>query len=188
MDHVRLFNGKTARAAVLALVFAATSVFGPNQALSFTGGGNDKPKPIRKCTKRGFVWSPRIRRCVRKRSHLLNDNERYRYAVWLGKRGHHRESIEILEAVATPGDPKVLTYLGYNHRNLGDFATGLKYYKQALARDPNFVQAREYLGEGYLKTGRMDLAMVELAEIKKRCGTGCEAYRDLSEEIQKARK
>ncbi len=44
--------------------------------------------------------------------------------------------------------------------------------------------AREYLGEGYVKAGRIDLARLELAAIKKLCGTACEEYIDLAAVIE----
>ena len=43
--------------------------------------------------------------------------------------------------------------------------------------------AREYLGEGYVKMGRMDLAREQLAEIGNRCGTACEEYLLLAQAI-----
>jgi hypothetical protein len=48
------------------------------------------------------------------------------------------------------------------------------------------VLAREYLGEGYVAAGKLDLAKVELNEIEKRCGTTCEEYQDLNKAIQTA--
>ena len=61
--------------------------------------------------------------------------------------------------------------------------TALAEYRKALAIDPNFVLAREYLGEGYVAAGRIDLAKLELNEIKVRAGTASEEYRDLAKAI-----
>ena len=80
-------------------------------------------------------------------------------------------------------DPNVLNYLGYSHRKMGRLAEGMAYYKKALAIDPDFVLAREYLGEGYLAAGKLRLAEEQLAEIAKRCGTDCKAYRQLAAAI-----
>ncbi|MBC8094611.1 MAG: hypothetical protein H7Y43_02250, partial [Akkermansiaceae bacterium] len=52
-----------------------------------------------------------------------------------------------------------------------------------LAIDPDFVLAREYLGEGYVAAGRIDLATLELNEIRNRAGAGSEEYQDLSKAI-----
>jgi tetratricopeptide (TPR) repeat protein len=79
-----------------------------------------------------------------------------------------------------------LNYTGYSHRKAGRLETGITYYRKALAINPDFVLAREYLGEGYVAAGRIDLAKVELAEIGKRCGVACEEYKDLSKAIETA--
>ena len=76
-------------------------------------------------------------------------------------------------------DPVVLTYLGYSHRKLGDVDLGIILYKQALDVDPENVDTREYLGEGYVTVGQLDVARLELSEIEKRCGTTCEDYQEL---------
>ena len=60
---------------------------------------------------------------------------------------------------------------------------GIAFYHKALALDPNYVEAREYLGEGYLKQGALDKAKGQLAEIAQRCGTTCETYAELSRQI-----
>ena len=63
---------------------------------------------------------------------------------------------------------------------------GIEYYHKALKLDPNYNLAREYLGEGYLQQGALEKAKQQLVEIAARnCGSGCEAYDDLAEEIVK---
>ena len=71
-------------------------------------------------------------------------------------------------------------------RKAGRLDIGITYYRKALALNPNFVLAREYLGEGYVAAGRIDLARAELAEIANRCGTTCEEYADLAKAIAEA--
>ena len=74
----------------------------------------------------------------------------------------------------------VLTMIGYSTRKLGDTEGGIAIYQQALAIDPNNVNTHEYLGEGYLVAGRVDLAKAELVTVQKLCGdTTCEQYQDL---------
>ena len=72
------------------------------------------------------------------------------------------------------------------NRKAGRLDIGITYYRKALAIDPNFNLAREYLGEGYLAAGRVDLAMNELAAIAKSCGTTCEEYKELNAAITAA--
>ena len=42
--------------------------------------------------------------------------------------------------------------------------------------DPDYVKARQYLGEGYLAKGDVTRAKEQLDEIGKRCGGRCEEY------------
>ncbi len=65
--------------------------------------------------------------------------------------------------VADKSNPEVLNGLGYTNRKLGLFTEAIAYYQQALARDPDYVEAREYLGEGYVTLGKLDLAREQLA-------------------------
>jgi hypothetical protein len=80
----------------------------------------------------------------------------------------------------------VLTFLGYSHCKLGDVDLGITLYKQALGVDPENVDTREYLGEGYVTVGQLDMARLELSEIEKRCGTTCEEYQELHKVLQSA--
>jgi len=94
--------------------------------------------------------------------------------------------IKVLEMVKRKEDPVVLTYLGYSHRKLGDVDLGITLYKQALDVDLENVDTSDYLGEGYVTVGQLDLARLELSEIEKRCGTTCEEYQELHKVLQSA--
>ena len=127
------------------------------------------------------VWG-----CVDKTAGVLTDDELYQQGVALAKEGHYDWAITVLADISNQNDPKVLNYLGYSNRKAGRIETGVAFYRKALAINPDFVLAREYLGEGYVAAGRVDLAQVELAEIGKRCGVDCEEYKDLADVIAKA--
>ncbi len=77
----------------------------------------------------------------------------------------------------------VLTMIGYSKRKLGHTDEGIAIYHQALAIDPNNVNTHEYLGEGYLAAGRVDLAELELDTLNKLCGVGCEQFQDLQKAL-----
>ncbi|MDP6037245.1 MAG: tetratricopeptide repeat protein [Candidatus Latescibacteria bacterium] len=62
----------------------------------------------------------------------------------------------------------VLVTLGYLYQRLGDIASAEQYYKQALIHDPNAVTAYQGLGWGYLKTGRLELALDMVSETTER--------------------
>jgi hypothetical protein len=91
--------------------------------------------------------------------------------------------IKVLEMVKRKDNPVVLTYLGYGHRNVD---LGITLYKQALDVDLENVDTSEYVGEGYVTVGQLDLARLELSEIEKRCGTTCEEYQELHKVLQSA--
>lgn len=139
-----------------------------------TGGTTAKTCP------KGQVWSKTQKKCVALKSEGLTDDDLAQGGRALAKAGRYDEAIEVLSAVARSDDPLVLTYLGYSHRKQGQVDLGISYYRKALAVDPDNVDTREYLGEGYAATGRADLARRELAEIEKRCGRTCEEYQALS--------
>jgi tetratricopeptide (TPR) repeat protein len=81
--------------------------------------------------------------------------------------------------ITNQNDAEVLNYTGYANRKAGRLETGISFYQQALTLNPNYVQAREYLGEAYVLAGFNGLAQQQLAEIAKRCGTSCDAYKSL---------
>lgn len=114
------------------------------------------------------------------------EDDAYIAARELVRAEHYEEAIAALEALDRPEDPNVLNYLGYSHRKLGKIDKGLAYYARALDVDPDFVLAREYLGEGHVEQGDLEKARLQLAEIEKRCGSSCEAYEDLAAVIAEA--
>ncbi|MGB0057245.1 MAG: hypothetical protein WBQ20_10930 [Methyloceanibacter sp.] len=73
--------------------------------------------------------------------------------------------------------------VGYTTRKLGDVDKGLDYYQRALALDPNYLRAREYLGEGYLQKGDVAKEKEQLTKISERCAGPCEEYGKLEQAI-----
>jgi tetratricopeptide (TPR) repeat protein len=116
----------------------------------------------------------------------MQDEDLYQQGRNLALAGEYDWAIGVLELVSNKKDPRVLNYIGYSHRKAGRFEEAFGYYHKALEIDPNFVLAREYLGEGYVATGRVDLARAQLNEIASRCGTTCEEYQELAEHIETA--
>jgi len=172
------------KAALIASALAALLAFSLPAVAAGTGGGSTQTST--KC-KKGEVWSQAKNKCVKATSGVLPDNELYEEGRGLAKAGQYEWALEVLGAVVNQDDPKVLNYIGYSHRKMGDFQTGMGYYKKALSLNPDYVLAREYLGEGYVATGRVDLARIELAKVETLCGNReCEEYRDLAEAIEHA--
>ena len=124
-----------------------------------------------------------VKKCVKVGAGILPDEELYQQGRLLAKAGQYDWALQVLAAIQNQNDPRVLNYTGYSNRKAGRLEIGITYYQKALAIDPNFVLAREYLGEGYVAAGKIDLAQIQLAEIKNRAGVGSEEYKDLSKAI-----
>jgi Flp pilus assembly protein TadD len=114
------------------------------------------------------------------------DQQLYEQGKALAEAAQYDAALAVLEKISRQDDPKVLNYIGYSHRKAGRLDIAIEIYKKALAIDPNFVQARAYLGEGFVASGMLDLAKAELAEIKERCGATCVEYTALAKSIAAA--
>ena len=79
-----------------------------------------------------------------------------------------------------PNQANTLNYLGFASRKLGDYEKGEKYYLQGLEIDPTHNGINEYLGELYVATNRVDLAIQRL-NVLKNCN--CEEYKELKDII-----
>ena len=65
-------------------------------------------------------------------------------------------------------DAGVVVALGYLHQKQGDIDTAEVYYRQALNRDPNAVQAYQGLGWIYLRRRQLEQAMEMVARTSER--------------------
>jgi tetratricopeptide (TPR) repeat protein len=165
-----------------AIVAAGLAFVAPAFAV---GGGGSGNSTVQKC-KTGQVWNASKKKCVKATSGVLPDEELYQQGRYLAKAGYYDWALQVFAAISNQNDPRVLNYTGYSYRKSGNLETGISYYRKALAINPDFVLAREYLGEGYVAAGKLDLARAELKEIAGRCGTACEEYKDLSAAIAAA--
>ena len=154
---------------------------------SGSGGGSSnnsvlqckKGEVVKKVTVNGVTKN----KCLPVASGILPDEELYQQGRFLAKAGRYEEALIVLASIKDQNDPRVLNYTGYSNRKAGRIDVGITYYRKALAIDPNFVLAREYLGEGYVAAGKIELAQVELDEIKVRAGVNSEEYKDLAKSI-----
>jgi tetratricopeptide (TPR) repeat protein len=160
------------------LALSIAGAVGPAFANSSGGSGSGGSTPS---CQSGYVYDTNKKTCVKSSS--MNDEQLYQQGRDLALAGRYEEGLGVLAAVRNQNDAKVLTMIGYAKRKLGNFDEGVAYYQQALAIDPNNADTREYLGEAYVETGRMDLAKAELASVQTICGTECEQYEDLAAAI-----
>ncbi len=163
------------------LALAATFVI----ATSFTaahaaGSGSSSSTPT---CKSGWVYSASKKKCVKQTSEVVPDKSLKAQGWALARAGQYENAVDLFHMVADKRDPEALNGLGYTHRKMGQVEKGIAFYQEALDINPNYILAREYLGEGYVKLGKLDLARKQLAEIGTRCGTACEEYLLLAQAI-----
>ncbi len=120
--------------------------------------------------------------CVGVASAAMSDTELFYAGYWLARSGQYMEALRYLKLAKFP-DARVLTYIGFATRKLGDVEAALPLYAKALDLNPNYSVARAYLGEAYLTKNEPEKARGELAEIEKRCGKTCAEYADLAGHI-----
>jgi Flp pilus assembly protein TadD len=131
--------------------------------------------------KRGEVV--KVQSCIAAAAGVLSDDEFYEQGKLLADDNEYDWAIDVLALIKNQDQAKVLNYVGYSHRKAGRLETGIEAYKKAITLDPNYVQARSYLGQAYILAGQKDLAMAELTEIKTRCGAECPEYKELEKAL-----
>jgi tetratricopeptide (TPR) repeat protein len=174
MQSKILVRGVTA--AALSLVLAAGTAAADDRAFSKDVGPANAGCDAQ--TKGSTSWQA----CVGAARAEMSDDELFYAGYWLAKNGRYGEALAYLN-LSRNRDARVLTYIGFATRKQGDVDKALPLYAEALAKDPNFVVARAYLGEAYLSKSEPARAKAELAEIAARCGTTCPAYVDLDRHI-----
>jgi len=157
--------------------FSAGGGGGNSGGGSGSGGGNTP-----QCAA-GKIYDKKTKKCVTQKSGAVDDDTIYWTGRGLAEKGNYEEAIKVLSLAQNKSDPKILNYLGYSHRKAGRVIVGLGYYEEALRVDPNYTLVREYLGEAHLQLGDVAAARNQLGEIEKRCGTTCDEYRELAEQI-----
>ena len=164
-----------ASANVLVLVFAVAQLY-TAPALAFGSSSSSTPPP--KCNA-GYVWSTADKKCVKKTSELLTDDDLYLQARAYIEDGKYDIALDLLQRVKDQNQARVLNFMGFTHRHLGHNDIALGYYKKVLAMNPDHRGANEYLGELYVKEGKLDLAKKQLAKLDKICPSGCKEFDEL---------
>jgi tetratricopeptide (TPR) repeat protein len=146
----------------------------PAAAFAVGSGDSSAPKPTPTSTecKEGLVYDEDKKECVAPKDSRLDDEQRYRAVRELAYAGKYRGASEVLDAMADQGSDQVLTYRGFIARKTGDIELGMAYYRQAIARNPDNLLVRSYMGQGFVEQGQIDLASDQLLEILARGGAG----------------
>ena len=167
----------------LALAAALTL---PVAALAASGNDWNPPKPTEttKTCKGKRVWDEQKKRCVRPRKSSLNQEQLLGAARELAYAGRQEDAQAVLSVMADQQDSVVLTYWGFTHRKLGNSELARAYYDQALARDPDNILARSYMGQGFAEQGNFGAALIQWKEIKARGGDGTWAEASLRSALE----
>ena len=174
-------------------------------ALAAGGGGSSNPPTTTETTKDCFaerqwdpeikkyvkysekvngVWDPALKRCIRPdkagylKSELLEGTVRE-----LAYAGRQKEAQMVLAQMDQNSD-FVLTYLGFTYRMLGNAPDSARFYNAAIARNPDNILARSYMGQGFVADGSIYDARLQLEEIRSRGGTGTWAEKSLMSSIE----
>lgn len=173
---------KTARCATLLsmAVLAGTAVLAPATAAERVSKdiGPVSAAGCDAAAKGSAAWMA----CVGAAKAGMSDTELFYAGYWLAKSGQYEKALSYLK-LAAKQDERVLTYIGFSTRKLGDVEGALPLYEKALALNPNYTVARAYMGEAFLTKGEPAKAKAQLAEIATRCGTTCPEYVDLDRGI-----
>ncbi len=167
---------------VVAAAGLALFAFTPDssQAVPDQPASKPEPKPKPKSKPKGKAKAKAKQKDTR-----LDQDQVYSVAYWQAKGGEHAAALATLRTAANQGDPRIQTLTGFTLRKLGRVDEAMGYYQRVLAAHPDRTTTRQYLGEAYLQMGDVIRAREQLAEIGKRCGTACEDYQLLADEIAK---
>ena len=150
-------------------IFAA--VLAPT--LAFAAGSENVTPPTTNTSvqcKDGKVWDVKAEACVDARDSSLNDDDRLEAVRELAYAERYEDAQTVLAAVVDQTDDRVLTYLGFTHRKMGNVAAGMTFYEQAIAQNPDNLLARSYMGQAHVEAGEMLKARAQLTEIRTRGG------------------
>lgn len=102
------------------------------------------------------------------------------------KAADYARAIGLLKKVIVeePNNADAYNYLGFSHRNLKQFDDAFAAYQKALAINPDHRGANEYLGELYLKIGKLAEAKERLKKLDEICTFGCREFDDLKQAIK----
>ena len=99
--------------------------------------------------------------------------------------GQPQRAIDAFEAALTvdPGYTPILLELAESARRDGLQGKAIRYYREALSRDPKNYAAISGEGEALLEKGALEKARQNLARLQSLCGEGCAETRELAAAI-----
>lgn len=162
----------------------AVSLF-PFAALAAGSDDSNPPKETETSTKceKSQVWDEKTQKCVDAESGQLDDETRFKAVRELAWAGRPEDALKVLATMHEGESDRVLTYLGFANRKAGRLEEGLAYYSKALAVNPDNFLARSYYGQALVEMGEIELASLQLDEIRARGGAGTWAETSLASAV-----
>lgn len=159
---------------MIRLPLAIALILTPAAALAVGGDSTTPPAPTPTTTTcpQGMVWNADLGRCERIQDARLTDDALFDAARELAHAGRAEDALRALDAMAEQDSDRVLAVRGFALRRAGRGAEGMAVYEAALARNPDNLLARSYMGQALVALGRRAEAEAQLAEIVARGGAG----------------
>lgn len=155
--------------------------------IAFAAGADDStpPAPTETTTKckKAEVWDEKTKKCVDAQSGALDNDTLYQAAREIAYADRPDDALVVLSAMTEGDTDRVLTYKGFANRKAGRIEAGMALYQAALAKNPDNILARSYMGQGLVQQGKFQLAALQLEEIAARGGTGTWAEQSLRQAL-----
>ena len=157
----------------------------PGLAFAAGGGSDSPPEPTETSTKckKTEVWDEKTQKCIDAQSGQLDNDTLFSAARELAYAGRPDDALVVLSAMTEGETDRVLTYMGFASRKAGDLEQGLRYYQAALAKNPDNLLTRSYMGQAYVEMNEIALASAQLDEIVARGGAGTWPEKSLRQAI-----
>jgi Flp pilus assembly protein TadD len=154
---------------------------------AFAAGSDDTepPKPTAttaECVE-GQIYDEKTKACVVPEDAMLDNDQRFNAVRELAYAGRTDDALRVLAAMTEGETDRVLTYTGFLHRQAGDWELGIAAYDRALQQNPDNILARSYYGQALVMMNEIELASLQLTEIRTRGGAGTWADTSLATAI-----
>lgn len=131
-----------------------------------------EPTPTTTTCGEGRIWNPETQACELPKQGMLSDDALFRTARELAHAGRPEDALTVLALMTEGESDRVLAVKGFALRRAGRVAEGMAAYEAALAKNPDNLLVRSYMGQAFVSAGRLAEAEAELAEIRARGGAG----------------
>ena len=158
----------------------------PGLALAAGSDDSEPPKPTETTTtcENGQVFDEAKKKCVDPQSGSLSDDQRFGAVRELAWAGQYDNAMIVLAAMTEGETDRVMTYKGFILRKSGHVEAGIDAYEAALVLNPGNILTHSYYGQLLVEMDEIQLAQLQLDEIRAYGGTGTWSERSLATAIE----